>query len=50
MKVKFFANYDRSEILLNRFKANYDIYDDELSYTTGDEYDLLWCLMPLMNQ
>lgn len=39
MKVKFFANYDRSEILLNRFKANYDIYDDELSYTTGDEYD-----------
>ncbi|WP_316841418.1 glycosyltransferase family 10 domain-containing protein [Pedobacter gandavensis] len=39
MRVKFFANYDRSEDLLKRFKANYEIYDDELSFTTGDVYD-----------
>lgn len=39
MRVKFFANYDCSEVLLSRFKANYEVYDDELSYTTGDEYD-----------
>ncbi|WGQ08889.1 glycosyltransferase family 10 [Pedobacter gandavensis] len=39
MIVKFFANYDRSEDLLKRFKANYEIYDNELSFTIGDEYD-----------
>lgn len=39
MKVKFFANYDRSEDLLKRFKSNYNIYDDKLSFTTSNEYD-----------
>lgn len=39
MRVKFFADYDRSDNLLKRFKANYEIYDEELSFTTGDEYD-----------
>ncbi|MCX2451958.1 glycosyltransferase family 10 [Pedobacter sp. PLR] len=39
MRIKFFANYDRSENILERFKANYEIYDDELSFTTGENYD-----------
>ncbi|WP_316747204.1 glycosyltransferase family 10 domain-containing protein [Pedobacter gandavensis] len=39
MRVKFFANYDCSEVLLKRFKANYEVYDDALSFTTSDDYD-----------
>ena len=39
MKVKFFANYDKSADLLKRFKANYHIYDDEIIFTTDDDYD-----------
>lgn len=39
MRVKFFDNYDRSEDILKRFMANYDVYDGALSLVTGDEYD-----------
>ena len=40
MKIKFFSDYNRdSADLLNRFRANYDVYDDELGFTTGDDYD-----------
>jgi len=39
MKVKFFANYDRSVDLLKRFIANYPINDDRLKFTLSDDYD-----------
>ena len=39
MKIKFFSNYDSSENLLNRFKLNYDIYDNELEFTIADDYN-----------
>lgn len=39
MKVKFFSDYEVSEKLLQRFRANYDVYDDALEFTTGDDYD-----------
>lgn len=39
MKIKFFANYDRSENLLKRFMANYDVYDEVIQFTTEEDYD-----------
>jgi len=39
MKVKFFSNYMDSEDLLKRFKANYEVYDDELTLTVEEDYD-----------
>ncbi|MGY0036916.1 glycosyltransferase family 10 domain-containing protein [Pedobacter sp. NJ-S-72] len=39
MKIKFFSDYEVSENLLKRFKANYIINDDMLDFTTGDDYD-----------
>ncbi|MCC8423666.1 glycosyltransferase family 10 domain-containing protein [Mucilaginibacter sp. UR6-11] len=39
MKIKFFSDYDRSVNLLSRFIANYDVFDDELTFTTGSDYD-----------
>lgn len=39
MRVKFFDNYDRSEDILKRFMANYEVYDEALSLVTDDEYD-----------
>lgn len=39
MKVKFFSDYDSSENLLNRFRNNYDIYDNILGFTVNDDYN-----------
>ncbi|MCX2477770.1 glycosyltransferase family 10 [Pedobacter sp. MC2016-15] len=39
MKVKFFSDYAASEQLLDRFLANYDVYDDDLQFTTDVDYD-----------
>jgi len=39
MKVKFFSDYDTSENLLNRFKNNYDVYDNILGFTVNDDYN-----------
>ena len=39
MKVKFFSDYEVSENLLKRFKSNYIITDQDLSFTTADDYD-----------
>lgn len=39
MKVKFFSDYTDSETLLNRFKANYNVYDNDIEFTTGEDYD-----------
>jgi len=39
MKVKFFSDYDTSENLLNRFRNNYDIYDNILGFTVNDDYN-----------
>ncbi len=38
-KIKFFSDYDRPVQLLKRFIANYDVYDEELAFTTGEDYD-----------
>jgi len=40
MNLKFFSNYDHSENLLKRFKSNYIIDDDQLSFVTNNEYDV----------
>lgn len=39
MKIKFFSDYEVSENLLTRFKANYKIDDKLLTFTTADDYD-----------
>jgi hypothetical protein len=39
MKVKFFSDYERSENLLRRFVANYRVYDNDIEFTTTDNYD-----------
>lgn len=39
MKVRFFSNYEQSENLLKRFKANYIVTDQELTFTLADDYD-----------
>lgn len=39
MKIKFFSDYTNSETLLNRFKANYNVYDNVLEFTVGEDYD-----------
>lgn len=39
MRVKFFANYDKADGLLKRFKDNYTITDASVEFTTGDDYD-----------
>jgi len=39
MYIKFFSNYDTPEGLLKRFRANYAINDQDLSFTIGDDYD-----------
>jgi len=39
MKIKFFSDYEVSENLLKRFKSNYIIDDDLLTFTTADDYD-----------
>ncbi|PWG80206.1 glycosyltransferase family 10 domain-containing protein [Pararcticibacter amylolyticus] len=39
MKIKFFADYDRSVNLLKRVIANYGADDDDLAFTTADDYD-----------
>jgi hypothetical protein len=38
-KIKFFSNYASSEDLLKRFKDNYYIDDDKLSFTVKNDYD-----------
>lgn len=38
-KIKFLSNYDDSESLLKRFKANYLIYDNDLAFTIANDYD-----------
>ncbi|MET1056731.1 MAG: glycosyltransferase family 10 [Pedobacter sp.] len=39
MKIKFFSNYDRPEGLLKRFLANYNVWDNEISFTIAEDYD-----------
>jgi|GEM_PF-3239729 len=39
MKVKFFSDYEVSEKLLSRFRANYDVYDNDIEFTIGNDYD-----------
>ena len=39
MKVKFFSDYEVPEKLLQRFKANYDVYDNDIEFTINDDYD-----------
>ncbi|MBB6501687.1 glycosyltransferase family 10 domain-containing protein [Pedobacter cryoconitis] len=39
MKIKFLSNYEGSENLLRRFKANYRINDTDLSFTIANDYD-----------
>jgi len=39
MKIKFFADYERPVNLLKRVIANYDIFDDDLTFTTGNDYN-----------
>ncbi|MBB5637809.1 hypothetical protein HDE68_003734 [Pedobacter cryoconitis] len=39
IKIKFLSNYDGSENLLRRFKANYAIYDHDLDFTIANDYD-----------
>lgn len=39
MKIKFFSDYTDSETLINRFRANYNVYDNDLDFTTGEDYD-----------
>ncbi|RAJ35434.1 glycosyltransferase family 10 domain-containing protein [Pedobacter cryoconitis] len=39
MKIKFFSDYEVSENLLIRFKANYKVDDEVLTFTTADDYD-----------
>jgi hypothetical protein len=39
MKVKFFSDYEVSDKLLDRFKANYDVYDNDIQFTTDDDYN-----------
>lgn len=39
MKIKFFSDYEVSENLLTRFKANYKVDDELLTFTTADDYD-----------
>jgi len=39
MKIKFLSNYEGSENLLRRFKANYRINDADLSFTIANDYD-----------
>lgn len=40
MKIKFFANFATSEQILKRFKDNYIINDNDLEFTTDDNYDV----------
>jgi hypothetical protein len=39
MKVKFFSDYEVSDKLLDRFRANYDVYDNDIQFTTDDDYN-----------
>lgn len=39
MKIKFFSNYDSSEDLLKRFRSNYYLYDDQLTFVMTNDYD-----------
>ncbi|RAJ35427.1 glycosyltransferase family 10 domain-containing protein [Pedobacter cryoconitis] len=39
IKIKFLSNYDGSENLLKRFKANYLIKDSDLAFTIANDYD-----------
>lgn len=39
MKIKLFANYHSTELLLKRFLANYDVYDNDLVFTKEEDYD-----------
>jgi hypothetical protein len=41
MKVKFLSNYEGSEGLLKRFKANYSIEDNDLTFTIANDYDFV---------
>ncbi|WP_442587828.1 glycosyltransferase family 10 domain-containing protein [Pedobacter sp. AW31-3R] len=38
VKIKFFSDYAGSADLLSRFKANYDVYDQQIGYTLNDDY------------
>ena len=38
IKIKFFSDYEVSENLLKRFRANYDVYDNDLGFTVNDDY------------
>lgn len=40
IKIKFFSDYADSSTLLERFKANYDVYDDQLKFTIGEDYNV----------
>lgn len=39
MKIRFFSDYEVSENLITRFKANYKINDASLTFTATDDYD-----------
>lgn len=39
MTIKFFSNYDTPEGLLKRFKANYAVADNLLTFTIAEDYD-----------
>lgn len=39
MKIKFFSDYEISENLLRRFRANYIVTDELLTFTTDEDYD-----------
>jgi len=38
IKIKFFSDYESSANLLKRFKANYNVYDKQIGFTTNDDY------------
>lgn len=52
MKVKFFSDYDSSQRLVERFKANYAITDEQLEFVIGEDYEyavVFNCALELIN-
>ena len=39
IKIKFFSDYAEPAELLKRFKANYEVYDQQIAYTLNDDYN-----------
>lgn len=39
MKIKFFSDNFKPEVLLKRFLDNYNVYDEALQFTINDDYD-----------